>query len=183
MRKEEKKEEYVIVLDFLPGGDLGKNIKEPTIYGIGTKYFTLLLLTAKPGVKVNALEEIYIGEGHRDKVKSILRKLKYDELSLLAKENLKQAIQIIIKKREKEFVEFFNKAGPLNIKTHYLELLPGIGKTTLNRILEERDKKPFESFEDIKKRIKGLGDPLEILTERIIREITGKEHIKIFVNL
>ncbi|WP_256443457.1 DUF655 domain-containing protein [Candidatus Nanopusillus massiliensis] len=34
---------------------------------------------------------------------------------------------MLIAKNEKKFVEFFNKAGPLNIRIHTLELFPDIG--------------------------------------------------------
>jgi len=176
----EKKEEYAIILDFLPLGDPSKNIREPTAYAIGEYYFTLLLLTIKSESKVSPLEEVYIGSGKRDKVKSIIKKLKYDELTILAKENLENAIIKILEKYENKFVEFFNKAGPINIKLHSLELIPGIGKTVLEKILEEREKEPFKSYEDIEKRVKGLKNVKKMLAKRIIDELSGNEKIKLF---
>jgi len=176
----EKKEEYAIILDFLPLGDPSKNIREPTAYAIGEYYFTLLLLTIKPEAKVSPLEEVYIGSGKRDKVKSIIRKIKYDELTILAKENLENAIIKILEKYESKFVDFFNKAGPITIRLHSLELIPGIGKTVLERILEEREKEPFKSYEDIEKRVKGLKNIKKLLAKRIIDELSGNEKIKLF---
>jgi len=176
----DKKEEYAVVIYYLPGGDPTKNIKEPVVYTVGRDYFTLLLLTLKPGVTVNLFEELYIGNKQRDKVRSVLRRLSFDELPEIAKTNLEKAIKDLIIKNEKKFVEFFNKAGPLNIRIHSLELLPDIGKVTVQKIMEERQKKPFESFKDIEERVKGIKNVQNIIYERIIRELSGKEKTKLF---
>ena len=181
MKKNLPKEEYAIVLDYLPHGDPIKGLREPCIYALGKSYFTLLLLIPKPGVNVEIMEEVYIGKGERPKIRTILKRIRYEDLSIIAKDNLPKAIEKIIKDQEKRFVDFFNKAGPLNIKVHTLELLPGIGKITLNKILEEREKSEFKDFDDIKNRVKGIGDPIEILRDRILREIKGEERIKLFV--
>ncbi|WP_256443458.1 DUF655 domain-containing protein [Candidatus Nanopusillus massiliensis] len=77
----------------MPGGDPTKNIKEPVVYTVGRDYFTLLLLTLKPGVTVNLFEELYIGNKQRDKVRSILKRLSFDELPEIAKANLEKAIR------------------------------------------------------------------------------------------
>jgi len=61
-----------------------------------------------------------------------------------------------------------------------LELLPDIGKVTVQKIIEERQKKPFESFKDIEERVKGIKNIQNIIYERIIRELSGKEKTKLF---
>ena len=181
VRKPKLKEEYAVVLDYLPHGEPIKGISDPCVYALGTKYFTLLLLIPKRDAKIDPLEEVYIGEGERPKIRTVLKKIKYEDLSPLAKDNLPRAIEYLIKKNEKKFIDFFNNAGPINIKVHSLELLPGVGKVLLNRILEEREKEPFKSLEDVKKRVKGLGDPIELLKERILKEIKGEERYRLFV--
>ena len=62
-----------------------------------------------------------------------------------------------------------------------MELIPGIGKKTMWTILEERRKKPFESFEDIRNRSKAP-DPVVAITERIVRELRGEERYYLFVD-
>ena len=86
-----------------------------------------------------------------------------------------------MEKEEKKFVDFFNKAQPLTTRMHTLELLPGLGKKHMWEILEQRDEKLFESFEEIKKRIKLIPDPKKIIIKRIFSELMGEEKYNIFV--
>ena len=87
----------------------------------------------------------------------------------------------IIVAREKEFVNFINTAGAITIRAHALEHLPSIGKKHLESILDERKRKPFESFDDIQKRVPHLGNPLDIFAERIMLELKGGEKYYLFV--
>ena len=48
-------------------------------------------------------------------------------------------------------------------------------------ILEERRDKPFESFEDIKKRIKLLPDPEKVIIKRILMELDEEDKHQLFV--
>jgi putative nucleotide binding protein len=85
-----------------------------------------------------------------------------------------------VKEREKEFVEFFNKADAINKRLHQLELLPGLGKKYMHEILEQREQKEFKSFEDISKRISNLPHPEKAVEKRIIQELTNMERYNLF---
>ena len=184
-----KREEYAYILDILSPEQVvlrdaslirkGFPMNEIYVQAIGEQYFTLLELTVKPGVEVQPLERVYIGPGIRDKIDRIVRRLRYDELTETAKANLEKILPELVRKQEKRFVEFFNKAGPITLKLHSLELLKGIGKKTLWTILEERKKRPFESFEDIRRRV-GI-DPEKLIVDRILRELQGGEKYYLFV--
>ena len=119
-------------------------------------------------------ERIYIGKGDRDKISLIKSRLTYQNLTDVAKNELPIAITNIIKSNEKKFVNFFNVASPINIRMHSLELLPGIGKKHLASLLDARDEKPFESFDDMINRVQLLQDPIKLLTERILVELKGE---------
>ena len=84
---------------------------------------------------------------------------------------LEYAIKDIVISREEEFVNFFNNSGPVNTRLHQLELIPGIGKKYMWEIIEEREKKPFESFEDISERVPSLSDPVGMLVNRVKQEL------------
>ena len=79
-------------------------------------------------------------------------------------------------------IEFFNKAQPLTTRMHQLELIPGLGKKHMWEIIEKRQEKPFESFADIKNRVKLMPDPEKAIVKRIIEEILGNEKHKFFAD-
>jgi len=175
------RDEYIIVLDFLARGKADARRAEPTVQGIGNTYFNLLEVVLKPGVMVKPGDVLYIGEGERDKVKYIKGRIRYDELTSFAKEELERVLDEIIEKNEKRFVNFFNVAGPVSPRLHSLELLPGIGKKHMWSIIEERKKKKFESFEDLKKRVEMLPDPKRMIKRRIIEELKETDRHRLFV--
>ncbi|MDE1851800.1 MAG: DUF655 domain-containing protein [Candidatus Micrarchaeota archaeon] len=171
-QRREGLEEYAIVLDYLPTGRSSSIKSEPLVQLLGEQRFTLLEAVAKDG-DIKTAERVYIGKGDRDKISLIKGRLSYSELTEGAKNELMPAIYKIIKGNEKHFVEMFNTASPLNIRMHSLELLPGIGKKHLTAILDAREDKPFESFEDITKRVPLLQDPVKLLAERVVMELKG----------
>ena len=176
-----EKEEYGIVLDYLPYGYPLEKKMMPIAQAIGEENFTLLQLVPRRGIKLELKEKVYIGEGKRDKVYYILGRLPLDKLTETGKQELEDFVIIKINEKESEFVEFFNKAEAINTRVHQFELLPGFGKKHTVAILEERDKKPFESFEDIKKRVNNLPDPKKAIEKRIIEEIGEKQRYSLFV--
>ncbi len=179
------KEEYAIILDFLPHGNpMDKrpfHLKTAIAQAIGKETLILLELIPKKDVFLQPHEEVYIGEGKRDKIHHISSKIIPSKLTETAKSELNFIIEDIVKKSEKQFVEFFNRAGPLSTRMHQLELLPGIGKRHMAAILEARDEKHFESFQDIRDRVKLLPDPEKAVMRRILLELEGEEKHYLFV--
>jgi len=179
------KEETAIVLDFLPHGypfDTKPGYARTAIaQAIGKAHFTLLELIPKKGVFLNQHEEVYIGEGKRDKIHHVSCKLALDKLTQTARIELEHIIASLVKDNEQKFVEFFNKCGPVTSRRHQLELIPGIGKKHMLQLLEEREKEVFKSFEDIKKRVKLLPDPENAVIKRILSEINNEDKYKLFV--
>ncbi len=176
------KEEYAIVLDYLPYGYPLEKKMMPIAQAIGEKNFTLLELVPRRGIKLEVGEKVYIGEGKRDKVYYILGKLPENKITETAREQLSEFIDKKIKEDENKFVDFFNKAEAINTRLHQFELLPGFGKKHTEAILEERNKKPFTSLDDLKKRVSNLSDPKKAIEKRILEEITGREKYILFTN-
>ena len=175
------KDDYLIVLDFLPYGKPGDRKAEPIAQGIGDKYFNLLEVVVKEGLQLKPKDRVYIGPEKREEVKYIKGRIRYEDLTTLAKENLKEVLNEIVERDEKRFVDFFNKAGPITTRLHSLELLPGIGKKHMWEIIQERKKKLFESFEELQKRIPMLPNPKRIIVERILEELQNKDRHRLFV--
>jgi putative nucleotide binding protein len=180
-----QKEEKAVVLDFLPNGypfdTRPIHLKTPIAQAVGKDYFTLLELVPKKGVFLQPYDEVYIGEGKREKIHHIIGKLPVDRLTTTAKSELEFVVKDMVVNNEKKFIDFFNKAQPLTTRMHQLELIPGLGKKHMWEILEVRKEKPFESFADLKKRVKLMPDPEKAVIKRIISEIQGKEKHLIFV--
>lgn len=168
-------EEYAIILDYLPLGYVKEGIptykRKPVAQAVGKEEFTLLELIPKEKVNLDIHQEVYIGSGKRDEISRVNRRLKYDDLTATAKVELDYVIEEIIKTKEDKFVEFFNDAGPISTRLHQLELLPGIGKKHMWDIINVRKEKPFENFDDIKKRVTMLSDPVKIISKRILLEL------------
>jgi len=177
-----KYEEYAYVLDFNPRG------KSTTVRGrggiiltaIGEDRLTLLEILGAPNSSFDVGEKIFIGKEGRTKVLSVLGKMDYDKLSSAAQAELPGVVDKIVTENEKKFVDYLNNAQPLTPRIHALELIPGIGKTYMKAILEERDKKKFENFKDLQERI-GFKEPKNQITKRIMEEITGETRLNLFV--
>jgi putative nucleotide binding protein len=165
------KDEYIIVLDFLPAGHSASRRAEPIVQGIGNKYLNLLEVILRQDAETKPGELIYVGEGKWDKVRLIKGRVSYNELTGFAKKELETVLDKIIDENEGKFVEFFNKSGPLTTRLHTLELLQGIGKKHMWSIIKTRKQKPFGSFEDLKARVDMLPDPKKMIKKRIIDEL------------
>jgi putative nucleotide binding protein len=172
--REEKKEINAVVLDILPKGypedPRPMYRREPLVQAVGIEQFKLLELIPKT-LNIEIGENVYIGGGERQKIERVKRRLRYDELTHGAVQELPFVIERIVKENEKNYVDFYNRALPITPKLHMLHLLPGIGKKLMWEIIDERNKKPFETFAEITQRIKAIPHPDRMILNRIIEEI------------
>ena len=177
-----KYEEYAYVLDYVTRG------KSTTVRGregiiiiaIGEDRLTLLEVLGMPNTTFEIGERIYIGKEGRTKIMSVLGKMDHNVISAAAQSELRNVVNTIVKNNEKRFIDYINNAQPLTPRIHALELIPGIGKTYMKTILEEREKQRFVDFNDLQSRV-GLKEPLKQITERIMDEITGEVKVTLFV--
>ena len=177
-----KYEEYAYVLDFSTRG------KSSTVRGregiiitaIGENRLTLLEILGVPNSVFEVAEKIYIGKEGRTKVLSVLGKMDYEKISDSAKSELPSVVEKIVIENENKYVDYLNNAQPLTPRIHALELIPGIGKTYMKTMLEEREKKKFESFVELQERV-GLKEPVKHITQRILEEVTGESRMNLFV--
>lgn len=179
------REDYAIVLDFLTHGypfeGRSGQMSMPIAQALGKEHFVLLELVPKKEIGLQPNEEVYIGEGKRDKVHHINGRLSPSRLTSTAKAEMEFIVTELVKKNEKKYVDFFNNAQPLSTRMHSIELIPGMGKKRMWEILEERKVKPFESFADFKKRVKLLPDPEKAIVKRILAEILTEQKHYLFV--
>ena len=176
-------EDYVYILDYLPQGrpDAPPSRREPTLLGLGEAQFTLFELVPKPGASFTIGDKAYIGKDveSRNLVGKIRGRVTYQELTPAAHGELPFVIEDIVKADSQRFLKFFNTAPSISVRYHALELLPGIGKKSVEHIVGERKAKPFETLEDLETRGK-VAHPLKVIVGRILHELqdpTEKYHI------
>jgi putative nucleotide binding protein len=176
------KEENAIILDFLPYGYVMEQKSMPLAQAIGTNGFTLLQLVPRRGERFEIGEIAYIGDGKRDKVQYILGRCPREKLTETAKVQLEEFVEKMVGEDEPRFVKFFNEAQAINTRLHQFELLPGLGKKHTHAILEAREEKPFESFEDIKTRVHNMPSPEKVVEKRIMEELTEMQRHNLFIS-
>jgi putative nucleotide binding protein len=183
---EKQYEEYAYVLDFLQHGKPGFR---PTgragyragalIQCVGEEFFTLLEALVREGLTLKSGDRVYVGKDSRSEVTYIIGRIGYEELTASAKSELPSTIAKIVQTREAWFVNFFNTTRAITPRMHALELIPGIGKKYMWQVINEREKKPFLSFEDITKRTE-LPNPVKLITKRVMEELEGESKYRLF---
>ena len=183
---EKRYEEYAYVLDFLPHGRPGVHVTGRAGYRagglvqmVGEGFFTLLEALVKEGSALKPYDRVYVGKDARDEITYIIGRIGYDELTAAAKNELPSVIGKIVQSREKWFVNFFNTTQAITPRMHALELIPGIGKKYMWQVINEREKKPFESFANLQKRT-DLPDPVKLITKRVLEELGGESKYLLF---
>jgi len=183
---EKRYEEYAYVLDFLPHGRPGFRPAGRAGYRagaliqcIGEDFFTLLEALVKEGLVLKPNDRVYVGKEAREEVTYIIGRIGFDELTAAAKAELPSVITRIVLNREQWFVNFFNTARAITPRMHALELVPGIGKKYMWQVINEREKRPFESFEDLQKRTE-LPNPVKLIAKRVMEELEGQSKYRLF---
>jgi len=183
---EKRYEEYAYALDFLPHGRPGVHVTGRAGYRagalvqlIGEEFFTLLEALAKEGVVLKPHDRVFVGKDSRNEITYIIGRIGFEELTVAAKTELPSVINRIVLNREKWFIGFFNTARAITPRMHALELIPGIGKKYMWQVINERERKLFESFEDLQKRTE-LPNPVKLITKRVMEELEGDSKYRLF---
>ena len=176
-----QKEEFAIILDYLPYGYPMARKMAPIAQAVGIKTLVLLELVPRRGTILEQKEKVYIGPEKREKIYYIAGRLSTEKLTETAKIQLQDFIESVVTEQEKKFVDFFNNAQAINMRLHQLELLPGFGQKHTQEILNVREKKAFKSFEDIKSRVSNIPDPKKAIEKRILNELSQRQRFNLFI--
>ncbi|MFA9426459.1 DUF655 domain-containing protein [Natronorubrum sp. A-ect3] len=164
-----------VVLDYLAHGlsDDGRPQyeKSPAGYALGVDDFQLYQVAFDEDERLTIGSEVIVEPREKRDIVTESHRVEYDDLSSGAQSELEYVVADLVEENEQRFVDFYNNAQPITLRLHQLNLLPGIGKKLRNGILDERKRKPFESFDELAERVSGLHDPDEILVERILEEL------------
>jgi len=171
-------EEEAVILDFRLEGYAGRRGR-PIAQAIGTSKFTLLELAPAENVTLNLMEIVSIRPENRKMIDHVIQRTNYQDLTNTATNELERALDLIVTKREADFVAFFNEAEHVNIRLHKLELLPGVGNKLMWDIIRVRKERAFTSFQDISVRAH-IGDPKKMIIKRIMNELQENEKYNLF---
>jgi putative nucleotide binding protein len=165
-----------VVLDVLRHGrtedDRPQYQKQPLVYALGVEDFQLLELVVDKDIDLAIGDTIDVTDTEDVEV---VHDAEYEDLSSGAQSELEYAVEDIVAANEGRFVDYYNEAQPITLRLHQLNLLPGIGKKLRNNILDERERRPFQNFEDVEARVDGLHHPREVLVERIMEELREED--------
>ena len=145
------------------------------IQALGEGRFMLLELVPadntalSPGDRLAIKSEDILGVHHR---------LTYQALTQGAQERLERTVKAIIADNERRFIDFYNNAQPIGLRKHQLDVLPGIGDTRREAVIDERRGDPFTDFSDLKNRVDNLHDPQTLLVERVLTELSEAEEVR-----
>ena len=100
--REKKRETYVRVLDYLPYGhpDDTRPVyqKKPLVQAIGEATFVLMELSPKKDKIPMVYEKVYIGEGEREVIDHVTRRLRHKELTPTAKIELSFLLEKLVRR-------------------------------------------------------------------------------------
>ncbi|MGA3022217.1 MAG: DUF655 domain-containing protein [Thermoplasmata archaeon] len=171
-------ENYAIILDYLPNGRQTERgfHREPLALAIGEDELKLFELVPRPAVPLLPGTRVSLVPvaGAPSPIDHVRRRVSYDELTVSARTELTPALEAIVRRNSPRYLRFFNEAPAVSRRFHLLELLPGIGKKTMQQIVDERKSAPFASFEEIELRVH-LKSPERLIVGRIEQELSGVE--------
>ena len=171
-------ESYARILDYLPTGRPGDRgfQREPVAIAIGEDELKLLEIVPRPSVRpaLGARTALLPADGTIPTIDHVRRRIAFGELTATARSELGPALEEIVRAHPAKYLRFFNEAQAVSRRFHLLELLPGIGKKTMQAIVEERKRGPFTSFEDLNARTH-LKSAEKLVVGRIEQELIGVE--------
>ena len=173
------KDEYAYVLEYLPFGLQDSKDRKATAIVL-TDSLGLLLVALKKDVKVEPGMKVYIGENKREEVHHIMQRITPDKLNGNGLEMLNNKIHEIVSQNEANYITIINRLGPINVRLHSLSLIPGVGKKIVQKIIEERNKGEFKSYNDFDERVGFTSGIAKSIEARIKEELENKDKYKIF---
>jgi len=168
-------ESFAYILDVLPNGRQTERgfHREPLALGVGETELKLLEMVPRPRAELTVGQRVPLlpSEGVVPPIDHVRRRLMHGELTATARSELPAALERIVLGDAPRFLRFFNEAPAVSRRFHLLELLPGIGKKTMQAIVDERRRAPFAYLAERAH----LKNPERLLVARIEAELSGVE--------
>lgn len=170
-----KKDRIVQILDILLHGHFSNDVpmhkQRPIVQLISLEDFVLYEVAFIKDSDLKVQEKgIYGDFKEAHKLGRVTKKIDYDDLTPTSKALLNSVLEARIREETEEFLYFFNNSVSITPRLHQLQLIPGVGNKLMWEIIETRNRKKFESFEDISERT-SISDPINLLVKLIVKEL------------
>jgi putative nucleotide binding protein len=170
-----KKERDVVILDLLLHGHIENTkpswAKKPIAQVLSLPDFVLYEVELNKDADIKVQEKDKYGTFlKQNKLGNVLKKIDYNDLTSTSKALIESIILNAVNDFEELFINFYNKSTSITPRMHALKLLPGIGQKHMWEIIEERERKEFESFEEMAERT-SISNPQRQIMLRIIKEL------------
>ena len=145
------------IQDRRPVGHEVQCISEPSLY----------LVRAR----VNEASDLSVG-GHAELPSENIGSLsavRLKDLSGSSQQELVGALSASISKDSDRHLSFYNSAGPMSLKFHAFQLLPGIGNSKALQMVQKRGMTGWNSFEEVDEAC-GI-ESVRLLAERYVKEM------------
>ena len=108
-------------------------------------------------------------EDESSEIAIVLGRSRYRELSNSAQFALTDVVKQILSDNPDPSLTFYNRAGPVSLKFHAFQLLPGVGQKKVKQMLDKRTSIGWLSFEEIDEACSI--DSLQLIAERLVEEL------------
>ena len=98
-----------------------------------------------------------------------LSEVRLKDLSGSSQQELVGALSASIEKDTERHISFYNSAGPMSLKFHAFQLLPGIGNSKALQMVQERGMAGWNSFSEVDEAC-GI-ESVRLLAERYVKEM------------
>jgi predicted nucleic acid-binding OB-fold protein len=121
--------------------------------------------------RVSDTSEISVGSciGIPSENIGVLSEVRLKDLSGSSQQELVGALSASISKDKDRHISFYNSAGPMSLKFHAFQLLPGIGNSKAIQMVKERGQAGWNSFEKVDESC-GI-ESVRLLAERYVKEM------------
>ena len=128
---------------------------------------------------------ISIDETERTEIESVLRIVRYKDLSGQGKNDISQILGEIILDKPEAYLSFFNRAQHLSRKMHSFGLLPALGRKLASQLVEMRGR-GWGSLEEVDASLKQIRPNFnveELLAERFVQEMENPQEVPRLIDL
>ena len=145
------------IQDRRPIGHEVQCISEPSLFILRTR------VTEVTGISVG--ERVDLPSGNI----GALSEVRLKDLSGSSQQELVGALSNSIREDQDRHISFYNSAGPMSLKFHAFQLLPGIGNSKAIQMVQQRGLSGWATFEEVDEAC-GI-ESVRLLAERYVKEM------------